>query len=77
MKIRNQGHDKWELIFLIALSVTTFLVLCSLSTAYAVDTTPNTPSIYRDQAKQILPCCLQNQASGLSNQLQLTNFLIK
>jgi len=77
MKIRNQGHDKWELTFLIALSVSTFLMISSMSSAYAYDTTPNTPSIYRDQAKQILPCCLQNQASGLSNQLQLTNFLIK
>jgi hypothetical protein len=53
MKIRNQGHDKWELIFSIALSVTTFLIISSLSTAYAADITENTSDVYRDQAKRM------------------------
>ncbi|WP_455220052.1 hypothetical protein, partial [Kaarinaea lacus] len=35
MNIRNLGHDKWELMFFMALSMTTFLLLSSISTAYA------------------------------------------
>ena len=53
MNIRNLGHDKWELMFFMALSMTTFLLLSSISTAYAYDTTANTDPTYRDQAKRI------------------------
>jgi hypothetical protein len=53
MNIRNLGHDKWELMFFMALSMTTFLLLSSISTAYAHNTDPNTNSTYRDQAKRM------------------------
>ncbi|MCI0508134.1 MAG: hypothetical protein L0Z73_18810 [Gammaproteobacteria bacterium] len=53
MNIRNLGHDKWELTFFIALSVTTFLMISSMSSAYANNTNVNTNSTYRDQAKRM------------------------
>jgi len=46
MNIRNLGHDKWELMFFMALSMTTFLLLSSISTAYAGE-------VEREQAKRI------------------------
>ena len=46
MNIRNLGHDKWELMFFMALSMTTFLLLSSISTAYA-------GPVEREQAKRI------------------------
>ena len=46
MNIRNLGHDKWELMFFMALSMTTFLLISSISTAYA-------GPVEREQAKRI------------------------
>jgi hypothetical protein len=55
MNIRKLGHDKWELLFFTVLSITTFLLISSMSTAYALpyDTTENTDTTFRDQAKRI------------------------
>jgi len=53
MKIRKLGHDKRELTVFKTLSIATFLIISSMSTAYAYDTTANTNSTYRDQAKRI------------------------
>ncbi|WP_455207155.1 hypothetical protein [Kaarinaea lacus] len=53
MKIRNLGHDRWELLFFMALSVTTFLMISSMSSAYAANITVNGDPVYRDQAKRI------------------------
>ncbi|MGD8567817.1 MAG: hypothetical protein PVJ39_07000 [Gammaproteobacteria bacterium] len=44
MNIRNLGHDKWELLFFMVLSITTFLLITSMSVAYAGP---------REQAKRI------------------------
>jgi hypothetical protein len=46
MNIRKLGHDKWELLFFTVLSVTTFLMISSVSTAYA-------GPAEREQAKRI------------------------
>ncbi len=53
MNIRNLGHDKWELMFFMVLSVTTFLLISSMSTAYAHNTDTNSNATYRDQAKRM------------------------
>lgn len=53
MNIRNLGHDKWELLFFMVLSITTFLLITSMPVAYAANTAPNTDSDYRDQAKRM------------------------
>jgi hypothetical protein len=46
MNIRNLGHDKWELLFFTALSTATFLMISSISIAYA-------GPAEREQAKRI------------------------
>ena len=53
MKIRKLGHDKRELTVFKTLPITTFLIVSSMATAYAYDTTANTNPTYRDQAKRI------------------------
>ena len=53
MNILSSGHDKLELTFLMALSAAIFLLISSMSAAYAHNTDPNTNATYRDQAKRM------------------------
>ena len=72
MNLQNLGHDKWELLFFITLSVTTFLTISSLSTTYAAPYYPGSINLgMNNQAEQIPSCCLYSQDSGLSTQFQL------
>ena len=53
MKIRNLGHDKLGFSFLMAVATCLVLLISSISTAHAHNTTPNNNATYRDQAKRI------------------------
>lgn len=78
MNIRNLGHDRWELLFFIALSVTTFLTISSLSTSYAAPYySGNADITFRNQVEQIPACCSYSEDYKLNTQFQITNIFNK
>jgi hypothetical protein len=78
MNLRNLGHDKWELLFFITLSVTTFLTISSLSTTYAAPYYSGSVNLgMHNQAEQIPSCCLYYQDSGLTTQFQVIDIFNK
>jgi len=63
MNIRNNvGHDRWELLFFMTLSVTTFLSISSLSSTLAAPNYAGTADlILSNQFDPGLSCCLRIQ----------------
>ena len=78
MNIRNLGHDKWELLFFMALSVTTFLTISSLSTSFAAPYySRNADLTVNNQGEQISSCCSYFYNSETNTQFQITNIFNK
>jgi hypothetical protein len=69
MNIRNLGHDRWELLFFMTLSVTMFLTISSLSSTLAAPYYAGTVDLSSSNVLHPgLSCCLQFQNSEFNTQ---------